>query len=276
MDNRPIGIFDSGLGGLTTVKALKELMPFENIIYLGDTGRVPYGPRSRETIRKYATQNAAFLYSQNIKALVVACNTVCSVALDAVKEKAEVPVYEVVKTPAKAAVQSTKNSKIGVIGTAATIKSGAYEAALKELNPNILVHAMSCPLFVPLVEEGWTKPEDEIATAVVERYLSELKSSGIDTLILGCTHYPLLSGLIQKVIGEGVTLIDSGAETAGFIAADLKAKNKLNDNTESKKPAKTQYFVTDSVESFLEQAKNYLNCDISSMITKVDLEQKNG
>jgi len=273
MDNRYIGVFDSGLGGLTTVKALRELMPYENIIYLGDTSRVPYGSRSRETICKYAAQNAAFLFKQNIKALVVACNTVCSVALDAIETKTDIPVYEVVKTPAAAAALHTKNNKIGIIGTKATIKSGSYTAAIKEINPNVTVYPVSCPLFVPLVEEGWTKPDDEIAVKIVRRYLKELCTSDIDTLILGCTHYPLLSDVIKAVMGESVTLIDSGAQTAGFVATDLKNKSKTAEETKEKKEGITQYFVTDSVENFTKQATKYLNSDISSMVTKIELEQ---
>jgi len=270
MDNRPVGVFDSGLGGLTVVKALKELMPNENILYLGDTGRVPYGSRSKETIIKYATQSAAFLFEKEIKAMVVACNTVCSVAYDEINEKYDLPVYEVVNAPSKAAVQSTKNNKIGVIGTTATIRSGIYESAIHKLNRDITVYCVSCPLFVPLVEEGWIKNDDEAAIEVAKRYLAELIEMQIDTLILGCTHYPLLTGVIQGVMGNNVTLIDCATWTAQHIAADLKIKDKLTGDTG--KGTKTQYFVTDSIESFSTQASKYLESDINNMVTKIELE----
>jgi len=268
MDNRPIGVFDSGLGGLTMIKALKELIPNQDLIYLGDTGRVPYGSRSNTTIAKYASQNAAFLATFNIKVMVVACNTVCSVAFDAV-ENYTMPVYEVVKTPAKAAVKNTKNNKIGVIGTTATVKSGAYERAIKELNPNIEVYSVPSPMLVPLVEEGWTKPDDEIAYKIVERYLSEFNNKDIDTLILGCTHYPLLSEVIKKVAGKDITLIDSGAKTAEFVASDLKARNLL---PEKESKGTIAYYVTDSVESFITKASGFLDADINDKVQKIELE----
>jgi len=272
MDNRCIGIFDSGLGGLTVVKALRKLMPNENIIYLGDTGRVPYGSRSQETIKTYTAQNVAFLNKQDIKAMVVACNTVCSVAFDTVKTTENTPVYEVVKTPAKAAAQSTKNNKVGVIGTTATIRSGAYEAALHELNPQITVHSIPCPLLVPLVEEGWTNRNDETAVSILKRYLKEFNTSDIDTLILGCTHYPLLIDQIKDIMGESITLIDSGAETAGFIASDLKLKEMLNEDNAQENRGLTEYYVTDSIAGFSERASKFLGSDIINAVTKIELE----
>jgi glutamate racemase len=270
MDNRPIGVFDSGLGGLTMVKKLIELLPNEDIIYLGDTGRVPYGSRSVETITKYAKQDAAFLMEQNIKAIVAACNTVCSVAIDKLRAVYNIPIYEVIKTPAKVAVQTTKNKKIGIIGTSATIKSEAYKSALAEISKDIEVYMEACPLFVPLVEEGWADADNEVAIKATERYLRNIKQEGIDTLILGCTHYPLLIDVISKFMGEDVKLIDSGAETAGLVAWDLHQKEMLN---EAMSKGEVKYFLTDSIDGFSERASLFLRSDIGDNATQVSLEQ---
>jgi len=269
MDERPIGVFDSGLGGLTVVKKLAELLPHENIIYLGDTGRVPYGPRSKETIVKYAHQDAAFLAEFDLKAMVIACNTVCSVAFATLEIEYDIPIYEVVGAPVKAAAEKTINGKIGVIGTAATIRSGTYEKALKNLNPELTVYPESCPLFVPLVEEGWIGAVDEAALCVAERYLEPMRESGIDTLILGCTHYPLLRDVISKIVGSDVTLIDSGAETAKQVANDLSERNMLNENTSD---GSIRYFVTDSIEGFSNVASRYLESDVQGMVEQITLE----
>jgi len=269
MDKRPIGVFDSGLGGLTMVKKLAELLPEEDIIYLGDTGRVPYGSRSRETIVKYACQDAAFLAEFDIKTMVVACNTVCSVAIDVLKSAHDIPVFEVVNTPAKVAASVTKNKKIGIIGTAATIRSGAYETALKKISPDLTAYSVPCPLFVPLVEEGWTDPIDEAALNIAERYLEKLREEEIDTLILGCTHYPLLREVISKIIGPDVELIDSGAETAKLVAIDLQSREMLS---KSGIIGTIRYFVTDSVESFSKPASRFLESDVHGMVEQVNLE----
>ena len=270
MDNRPIGVFDSGLGGLTVVKKLAELLPNENIIYLGDTGRVPYGPRSRETIVKYAHQDAAFLAVFDIKAMVIACNTVCSVAFETLESEYDMPVYEVVGAPARTAAEQTVNGKIGVIGTAATIKSSAYEKALKTLDPALTVYSEACPLFVPLVEEGWIGAVDEAALFIAERYLEPLRESGIDTLILGCTHYPLLRDVISKIMGPDVTLIDSGAETAKQVEKDLEKHDMLS-GCEAEGIIK--YFVTDSIEGFSNVASRYLESEVNGLVEKITLEQ---
>jgi glutamate racemase len=272
MDKRPIGIFDSGLGGLTVVKKLAQLLPEEDFIYLGDTGRVPYGSRSYELITKYAFQNAAFLMEYDIKAMVIACNTVCSVAFRALKELNEmydIPIYEVVSAPAKAAAANTRNGKIGVIGTSATIKSGAYETALKKYDPNIKIYSVKCPLFVPLVEEGWFHAVDEVALVVAERYLDGLCESEIDTLILGCTHYPLLRDVISKIMGPDVALIDSGAETAKYVADDLDKRDML---TTGEVNGSIKYFVTDSVEGFNAPASNFLESDVQGKVKQVIIE----
>jgi len=269
MDERPIGVFDSGLGGLTVVKKLAELLPGEKIIYLGDTGRVPYGPRSRETIIKYAHQDAAFLTGYEIKAMVIACNTVCSVALSSLENEYAIPIYEVVGEPAKAAAKHTKTGKIGVIGTAATIRSNAYEKRLKTLNPELKVTSVSCPLFVPLVEEGWITVDDKATLSVAERYLKTLRETEIDTLILGCTHYPLLRGIIAKIMGENVKLIDSGEETAKLVAKELKSRDMLTKNNAN---GSIRYFVTDSIEGFTNLASRFLESDIDGKVEKITLE----
>ena len=269
MDKRPIGVFDSGLGGLTMVKKLAELLPGENIVYLGDTGRVPYGSRSRETIVKYACQDAAFLAGFDIKIMVVACNTVCSVALDVLEDEYSMPVFEVIGAPVRAAAGQTKNGKIGIIGTAATIRSGAYEQSLKSLNPELSVYSVPCPLFVPLVEEGWIGADDEAALSVVTRYMEKLRDFGIDTLILGCTHYPLLRDVISKVMGAGVLLIDSGAETAKYVAKKLREGDLLSGN---KAGGSIKYFVTDSIEGFSNLASRFLESDVHGLVEQVVLE----
>lgn len=269
MDGRPIGVFDSGLGGLTTVKKLVEFLPGEDIIYLGDTGRVPYGSRSRETIIRYARQDAAFLAGFDIKAMVVACNTACSVAFDALDEAYDMPVFEVIKAPAKAAVQLTANRRIGVIGTAATIQSGAYEVALKEAAPGYEVFTAECPLLVPLVENGRTDVNDVAALAITEDYLAGMRFAGVDTLIMGCTHYPLMRGVISKVMGPGVTLVDSGAETAKAVALGIST---MNIGSGSGKTGTIKYFITDSSDRFAVLASRFIGFDITGQIGQITLE----
>ena len=269
MDARPIGVFDSGLGGLTTVKKLSEYLPCEDIIYLGDTGRVPYGSRSKDTIIKYACQDAAFLAGFDIKAMVVACNTVCSVAYEELRAAYDMPVYEVVSAPAKAAAAATINMKIGVIGTAATIRSGAYETAIKKAEPKMNVFSESCPLFVPLVENGRTNVDDIAALAIADDYLGGLRGSGVDTLIMGCTHYPLLRGVISRVMGPDVTLIDSGAETAKLIADDLLERDML---APAGAEGTIRYFVTDSIDGFSNLASRFLESEVHGMVEQIILE----
>ena len=269
MDKRPIGVFDSGLGGLTVVKRLAGLLPGEDIVYLGDTGRVPYGSRSRETIVKYARQDAAFLVGFDIKAMVIACNTVCSVAFSTLEKEYDIPVFEVVGAPVRAAAKRTENGKIGVIGTAATIRSGTYETSLKSLNPEMTVYSVSCPLFVPLVEEGWIRADDEAALSVASRYLDKLREAEVDTLILGCTHYPLLRGVISKVMGEGVLLVDSGAETAKYAAKKLRKNDMLSGNETG---GNIRYFVTDSIDGFSKVASRYLESNVNGLVKQVVLE----
>lgn len=251
--NRPIGVFDSGIGGLTVLKEIIRELPNESTIYLGDTARVPYGIRSPEMVIRYSFENTKFLSSKDIKLLVVACNTASSISLDAIKNAISIPVIGVIEPGAKAAVRATKNKKIGVIGTDATVKSNAYTKAIKGLDRSIEVFGLACPLFVPLVEEGWT--EGNIATLIAKQYLDSIKGRGIDTIVLGCTHYPLLKRVIAEVMGEGVRLIDSAVETSREIKTILEV---LSLHREQKDPALREFFVTDSPERFLKVGENFL------------------
>lgn len=215
-----IGIFDSGLGGLTALKELVKRLPNEDFVYFGDTGRVPYGTRSVETIRKYSREDLNFLSSFGVDAVLVACGTVSSTSLSELRAASDKRIYGVITPAVKAAVKATKNGRIGVIGTNATIKSGAFEKGILECDPSLYVKSAACPLFVPLVENGFAVPGDEVALAAVKRYLAPLRDDGIDTLILGCTHYPILSWAIAEVL-PGVTLISSGAAAADAVADDI-------------------------------------------------------
>ncbi len=214
MDDRPIGVFDSGLGGLTTVRELCRLLPEEDIVYFGDTGRVPYGSRSRETIVKYARQDVAFLRTFDLKTIVIACGTVSTTALDVLAAENPIPVLGVVAPAARAAARATRSGSIGLIGTQASIRSGAYERLIRAENPAARVLAQPCPLFVPLVENGRFRPGDVVIETVAAEYLAPLKEAGVDTLVLGCTHYPLLEKVIGAYMGPEVRLINSGAEGA--------------------------------------------------------------
>lgn len=249
-DKRPIGVFDSGLGGLTVVKELLKALPHENIIYFGDTGRVPYGTRSSATIKKYAAEDENFLLQKDVKIIIAACGTVSSVASD-VAEKLPVPYFEVVSHAAKAAVAATKNGKIGVLGTMATVNSGKHEAYIKELMPKAEVTACGCTMFVPLVEEGWFSPDDIVVLETVKRYLAPVIEAGVDTVILGCTHYPVLSEAIAKVLGESVTLINAGTAVADAVSNFLLEKDMLGD---SEKCGDYEFFVSDKPSSFLKTA----------------------
>ena len=266
-DSRPIGVFDSGLGGLTVVKELKKHLPFENIVYFGDTGRVPYGTKSKETIEKYAIQDEHFLLHKDVKLIVAACGTVSSVAAHT-GDNLPVPFVGVVEHSVKAAVKVTKNKKIGIIGTAATISSGAHEKAIKKLLPEAQVFANNCNLFVPIVEEGWYDQNDAVAVETAARYLEPLKAAGVDTLIMGCTHYPVLEPIIAKIMGDTVTLINMGVATAVYVAELLKEKDILN---ESKNPSYS-FFVSDKHKSFRTQAERLLDSEIKeTQVEQVDI-----
>lgn len=215
----PIGVFDSGIGGLTVVRELMHQLPHESILYFGDTARVPYGPKSPDTVRRYSREISAYLVEQGVKAIVVACNTATAHALDALRAELPLPIIGVVEPGARAAVQASHGHALGVIGTAGTISSGAYERAIRALLPKARIVARACPLFVPLVEEGWT--QGEVARLVAHEYLDPMRDEGIDALVLGCTHYPLLKPLLREIVGEEVTLIDSAQETAAEMARVL-------------------------------------------------------
>lgn len=263
-DNRPIGVFDSGLGGLTVVKELCSSLPGENIVYFGDTGRVPYGNRSRDTIKRYAVEDENFLLRQDVKLIVAACGTVSSVAADTAVDL-PIPFFEVVSHACEQAVKATKNGKIGVIGTAATINSGKHKEHIKKLMPEASVISGSCPLFVPLVEEGWYSDNDVVVAETVKRYLEPIRNAGVDTLILGCTHYPILSDAIAKVMGQGVTLINMGVATAKSVGKFLAENNMLNSQNSG---GATKFFVTDKAESFRKQASILLGADMDDSAVK--------
>jgi glutamate racemase len=250
---KAIGIFDSGIGGLTVLKELVATLPREHTIYLGDTARVPYGIRSPETVTRYSFENTHFLLAQEIKMLVVACNTASAISLGAVKKEFPLPVIGVLEPGARAAVAASRARKVGVIGTEATIASGAYEEAIRRLAPDIKVFSLACPLFVPLVEEGWL--DDDVAELVARRYLEPFRTSGIDTLVLGCTHYPLLKQVIGKVVGGGITLIDSATETAREVA-DVLARLRWERPDDA--DVVRRYYVTDGPARFEKIGKLFL------------------
>ena len=210
--NRPLGIFDSGIGGLTVLREMRREVPNENIVYFGDTAHVPYGTKSKETITKFSMENVRFLQGFDVKIVVVACNTASSLSLEALKNHFSMPILGVIEPGAKQALKTTRNGRIGVIGTKATIGSGAYETCLKALDPKLKVYSQACPLFVPFVEEGWL--DGKVVEKVAKIYLEPIKKFGVDSLILGCTHYPLLTKVIQKILGKKVRLVNSAEETA--------------------------------------------------------------
>ena len=265
--SKPIGIFDSGIGGLTVLKELCKKLPHENTVYLGDTARVPYGTRSPETVTRYSSENTRFLFSKEVKMIVVACNTASSVSLEAIRNAAPVPFVGVIEPGAKAAAAATENKKIGIIGTEATIRSNSYAQAIKNIDSSIEVFGIACPLFVPLVEEGWT--EGRIAEMIAQEYLQEIKRKGIDTLVLGCTHYPLLKGILATVMGENVKLIDSAIETAREVETILNRLSLLNTSGGNIR----EFFVTDSPEKFKTVGETFLGEHINH-IKKIELEME--
>lgn len=270
MDLRPIGVFDSGLGGLTCVKRIMELLPGEDIIYLGDTGRVPYGGRSRETILKYARQDIAFLRCHDIKAVVAACGTVSTNGLEEIAGDYDIPVLGVADAAARAAVNATRNKKIGLIGTRASIRSTAYDEKLLRLMPDAEIYKKACPLFVPIVEDGRIGEGEPVLTMVARQYLEELRDAGVDTLILGCTHYPLIAGTIGSIMGSNVRLIDTGAEAAALLRRELENADALA----AREKGTYSYYVTDSTEDFGKTASLFLGFHIEGSVNRVTLEEK--
>jgi glutamate racemase len=265
MDNRPIGVFDSGLGGLTVVKEIMKQLPNESIIYFGDDGRTPYGTKSKQTVIKYTSQDLAFLLSMNVKLVVVACNTVSAVALPELISDINVPVVEVINPGAKSALKKTKQGRIGIIATTATTQSGVYANAIKSLNPNVEIVSKACPLFVNLAEEGWW--ENDSAKMVANEYLEELRQEKIDTLVLGCTHYPMLINTIQAVMGEDVVLVNSAKELSVTLKNLLREENLESAN----EIAQYQYYTSDSVEKFKALGEMILGKEIKN-IKRVDLD----
>ena len=249
----PIGVFDSGLGGLTVVKALKDLMPNENIIYFGDTAHIPYGTKSTETVTHYSKQITGFLSDKNVKLIVVACNTASALALPAIKQTFDIPMIGVIEPGAEAAVNTTKSGVIGVIGTISTISSGAYSSRIRNLNSNLITSGQACPLFVPLAEEGWTT--GNVPRMIAETYLNYFNSNNVDTVILGCTHYPLLKKTIQSVLNPGVQLIDSSEAVSEAVAKLLHDKD--NEANKEKDGTLTCY-VTDMPQKFEELGRRFL------------------
>ena len=263
---KPIGVFDSGIGGLTVVKRLASTLPNENIIYFGDTARVPYGSKSNSTVIEYSIQNTKFLLQKNIKALVVACNTASSIAIPDLKKMFDIPIIGMIEPGSRMALSKTHNKKIGVIGTRATISNLAYSKEIKRMNEKAEVFEKPCPLFVPLAEEGWIK--HRATYEIAEEYLKELREEEIDTLVLGCTHYPILSDVIQKVIGPKVSLIDSGVASSELIKTELEKFSLLSD---SEATGSQEYYVSDIPAKFKEVAELFLGREIDH-VHKVDLE----
>jgi glutamate racemase len=263
-NDAPIGIFDSGIGGLTVLSAIRRKLPCESLIYLGDTARLPYGTKSAETVLRYSTECADFLVARGIKALVVACNTASAFALHDLKRRCDIPVIGVVEPGAKAAIAASKNHTIGVIGTSGTISSNAYGKALKALDGGVCVVSRACPLFVPLVEEGWV--ENDVAVAAARNYLCGLTDEGIDVLILGCTHYPLIAGVIKREIGRGVALVDSAETTAEALSQLLQEKGLSS----SHGSGSYRLYVTDVPLRFEKLAERFLG-EEPPAVTRVDL-----
>ena len=268
MNNKSIGVFDSGLGGLTAVKQIMQELPNENIIYFGDTGRVPYGTRSRDTILKYTRGDIRFLKTFDVKVIVIACGTASSAALPMIKNEFDIPIVGVIDAAVYAAVRATKNKKIGVIGTSGTIKSGEYEKQIKAYDSEMQVFSKACPMFVPLVENGYF--DSPVTKLIVEEYLEGIRAEGVDTLILGCTHYPLLAKVIGEYMGDDVTLINSGAEAAKY----LKKKFDREDmHTGQISDEQYRYYVSDDISSFEELGGIFLEREINGQVSKIDIEQ---
>lgn len=267
INDKAIGVFDSGIGGLTVVKHLSSVLPREHIVYFGDTARVPYGSKSNSTVIEYSIQDTNFLLHKNVKLIVVACNTVSSIALKELRTKFTVPVIGVILPGAQLAVSKTANGRIGVIGTRATIGNQAYSKAIKEIKTDIQVFEKACPLFVPLAEEGWT--HHRATHEIAEEYLKELREKKIDTLVLGCTHYPILSDVIQEVIGSNVKLIDSGVATADVVKNEI---HKLKLETDHKDHPNLDLFVSDIPTKFQEVAELFLGKKVKRVV-KVNLEE---
>ena len=269
MNQQPIGVFDSGLGGLTAVRQLRRIMPSENIIYFGDTSRVPYGNRSRDTILKYARQDMRFLRSFDLKAVVIACGTVSSNCLETLQAENDIPVIGVVAPAVQRAAALTRNKRVGLVATRASVRSGAYERMFRAMFPGAQLFSKACPLFVPLVEEGRCRPGDAVIEQVAEEYLAELKERDIDTLVLGCTHYPLLAEVIGQVMGPEVALVDVGAESARAAWTLLTEQRALAEREQGT----ARFYTSDQAEDFERMASLFLREDITNQASHVDISR---
>ena len=267
--NAPIGVFDSGVGGLTVAREIMRNLPSEKIVYFGDTARVPYGSKSKETVIRYSRQIVHFLKEQQVKAIVIACNTASAFALDAVQHEQDIPVLGVIEAGARVAAEETVNKRVGVIGTVGTVGSGIHEAYLKRLDPEITVIGKACPLFVPLVEEGWL--HDPVTVEVASRYLQEMKDKEVDTLILGCTHYPLIRSTIREVMGKKVRLVNPAYETALELKKLLQQTDMLSTGQQEEE-FPYRVYVSDLADEFKEFANSILPYDVE-MTKKIDIEK---
>lgn len=266
----PIGVFDSGVGGLTVAREIMRNLPNERMVYFGDTARVPYGSKSQETVIRYSRQIIRFLQTQHVKAIVIACNTASALALDAIEGELDIPILGVLRPGAKVAAETTKNKRVGVIATESTIRSGMYDRYIKAHDPEITVYGKACPLFVPLVEEGWLK--DPVTEEVARRYLKELLEKDIDSLILGCTHYPLIRSLMRKIVGDEVQLVNPAYETALELGRLLAREGLANDGRADGTEEKYQFFVSDAAEKFAEFANSILPYDVKKT-KKINIEE---
>lgn len=265
----PVGVFDSGVGGLTVAREIMRNLPSEKIVYFGDTARVPYGSKSKETVIRYSRQIIRFLQEQQVKAIVVACNTASAFALDTVRNEFDIPIIGVIESGAKVAAARTRNKRVGIIGTVVTVGSGIHAQYLKKLDPEITVFGKACPLFVPLVEEGWL--HDPVTVEVASRYLKELQDKDVDTLILGCTHYPLIRSTIRQVMGEEVCLVNPAYETALELGKLLEEQGLSSTGTEQKE-FPYRFYVSDLADEFKEFANSILPYDVE-MTKKIDIEK---
>ena len=268
MDTRPIGVFDSGLGGLTAVRELARLMPEEDLVYFGDTGRVPYGGRSKDILVRYARQDVAFLRTFEPKAIVIACGTVSTTALEVLQAENDIPIFGVVEPAIQAAAHVTQNGRVGIVATRASIRSRAYERALDAFRPGTAVTARACPLLVPLVENGRFQPGDIVAETVVAEYLAPVKAAGVDTLILGCTHYPLMKPLVGAYMGAGTTLVDVGEQCARWVKKQLEWDGLRNGRPGA---GRHRYYVSDSTEDFAPLASIFLGEDVGDEVEQIDI-----
>jgi len=265
----PIGVFDSGVGGLTVAREIMRHLPNENLVYFGDTARVPYGSKSKETIIRYSRQILRFLAAQEVKAVVIACNTASALALDVVREEIDIPIIGVIVPGARAAVYATENKKIGVVGTEATIRSKMYTKIMTDMDPDVAVIGKACPLFVPLVEEGFAK--HKVTEDVIDYYLASMKDIGLDTMILGCTHYPLLRSRIKAYMGEDISIVNPAYETAMDIKEILRSQDLLNEGQEDAVPS-YEFYVSDAADKFKEFANSILPYDIDTT-RQVNIEE---